>query len=190
MATIKHLTMPNDRGETLGDDWCLAMLGQDVDNVTHYVTTDGVQASQTPDEFSAGPFADLIVHLVNMHRFRRRAEVKRRKIIFVESPYSGDVTRNLKYARRAMEHVIKSGHIPIVTHLLWTQVMDDTDPTQRALALKMCEALRFVCDEVWFFNDYGISDGMERAKDDIKGTPLDGGLKFLIGRNPDTEESS
>jgi len=85
-------------------------------------------------------------------------------IIMVESPFAGDVERNIIYARRAMRYVIDRGHVPIVPHLMYPQVMDDTDPEERARALHMCDILRLRAHETWFFVDYGMSKGMKIAE--------------------------
>lgn len=84
-------------------------------------------------------------------------------IVFIESPYAGDIQRNAEYARRAMLHVIGCGCTPIAAHLLYPQVLNDAEPSHRELALVMCKEIREKCDEVWFFVDYGWSDGMKRA---------------------------
>lgn len=91
-------------------------------------------------------------------------------VILVESPYAGDIQRNSEYARRAMLHVIEQGHTPIVPHLLYPQVLDDSDPLQRERALEMCAELREQAEEVWFFIDYGMSSGMLRARDELEFT--------------------
>lgn len=116
-------------------------------------------------------------------------------IILVESPYAGDIQRNSEYARRAMLHVIEQGHTPIVPHLLYPQVLNDSEPLQRERALEMCADLREQADAVWFFVDYGISPGMERAESELGFTAnlvRAGSLKFKkviiqrieIGENP------
>ena len=117
-------------------------------------------------------------------------------IVLIESPYSGDIQRNSEYARRAMLHVIEQGHTPIVPHLLYPQVLDDSDPMQREMALEMCRELRDSADEAWFFVDYGISPGMERANEELNFTRTlvgAGSRKFKevravtteIGQNPE-----
>lgn len=114
-------------------------------------------------------------------------------IILVESPYSGDIQRNSEYARRAMLHVIEQGHTPIVPHLLYPQVLDDSDPEQRETALQMCAELRRVAHEVWFFVDYGSSSGMERAMWEMvkdfnnpnRMWPSAGSKNVEIGQNPE-----
>ena len=40
--------------------------------------------------------------------------------VIIESPYTGDVERNLEYARRCMRDSIKRGEAPFASHLLYT----------------------------------------------------------------------
>jgi hypothetical protein len=57
------------------------------------------------------------------------------KLVVVESPYAGDVTRNLEYARAAMADCLARGEAPFASHALYTQigVLDDTKPEERKL---------------------------------------------------------
>jgi len=85
------------------------------------------------------------------------------KLIILESPYAGDIARNEEYARRAMLHSLMKGEYPFVTHLLYTQVYDDTIPHMRLQGLDAGDAWRRVADITVFYTDYGMSGGMERA---------------------------
>ena len=51
-------------------------------------------------------------------------------LVVIESPYAGDVERNLTYVRRAMRWCLDKGLDPFASHLLYTQdgVLDDDDP--------------------------------------------------------------
>lgn len=53
----------------------------------------------------------------------------------LESPYAGDVARNRMYARRAMLDCLRHGEAPFASHLLYTQVLDDTIPEDRELGM-------------------------------------------------------
>lgn len=56
----------------------------------------------------------------------------------IESPYAGDVTRNLAYVRACMRAVLLEGGAPLASHALYTQegVLDDTVPEERALGIE------------------------------------------------------
>lgn len=82
-----------------------------------------------------------------------------RPIIYVCSPYAGDIQRNVADARRYCRFAVEQGYIPIAPHLLFPQFLDDTDPTERELGLFFGNALMSKCAEVWVFGDR-ISNGM------------------------------
>lgn len=88
-------------------------------------------------------------------------------IIVVESPFASDdplvLADNIIYARRAMKSVIDLGGIPFASHLLFTQVMDDTDLSDRQKGISFGFAFWQAAKTVRFFNDYGMSPGMENA---------------------------
>lgn len=100
-------------------------------------------------------------------------------IVVIESPYSGNIPRNVAYAQRAMTHSRLKGEIPIVTHLLWTQhhlakghFVVDNDPKYNVLgreaSLDHTNVLRRKADRVIFYADYGYSSGMTYAIDQCK----------------------
>lgn len=83
--------------------------------------------------------------------------------VVIESPYSGDVERNVKYARRALLHSLQLGETPFASHLLYTQVLDDNIPEERERGL-LCNLVWLkVAEKVVFYTDYGWSEGMEFA---------------------------
>jgi hypothetical protein len=53
------------------------------------------------------------------------------KIVYIASPYSGDVEQNVKFAIEACQYAISRGCTPIAPHLLYPQILDDSDPKQR-----------------------------------------------------------
>jgi hypothetical protein len=81
---------------------------------------------------------------------------------FICSPYSGEVERNTYYARQAMRDSFKRNEAPFAPHLLYTQVLDDSDPKQRNVGIKAGLHYMFFADVVAVYNDYGISPGMEK----------------------------
>ena len=83
------------------------------------------------------------------------------KRIYICSPYRGDIERNTAIARKLMQMALQRGHVPIVPHLLYTQVLDEDDPWQRLVGLNAAETLIECCDEAWIFTpDDVYSDGM------------------------------
>ena len=89
-----------------------------------------------------------------------KSRVLRRKIIFICSPYAGDIDINTQRARRYGRFAILKNAIPFIPHLLYPQLLDDNDEGERALGISMGIEVLSVCDEVWVFGDR-ISKGME-----------------------------
>lgn len=87
------------------------------------------------------------------------------KLVILESPYAGEIERNVTYARRAIKDCLKLGESPIASHLLFTQegILNDLDPAERALGIAAGIAWRKVCDYAVFYEDYGYSAGMLEA---------------------------
>ena len=82
-----------------------------------------------------------------------------RPIVYICSPYAGDVKQNVRRAQAYCRFAVQKNCVPIATHLLFPQFMDDTDPAQRQQALFMSRLLLTKCNEVWVFGET-ISQGM------------------------------
>jgi hypothetical protein len=89
------------------------------------------------------------------------------RLVIVESPYAGDISRNVAYARAALADCLRRGESPIASHLLYTQpgVLDDSIPTERALGISAGLAWRHVAEAAVFYIDRGWSAGMNAALD-------------------------
>ncbi len=83
-----------------------------------------------------------------------------KKLVIIESPYAGDFKRNEKYARRCMLDSFMHGEVPFVSHLLYTQVLDDTDLLQRKMGMEAGFEILKRSDFSAVYKDYGISEGM------------------------------
>ena len=81
-------------------------------------------------------------------------------IVYICSPYSGDVEANVAAARRYSRFAVDKGYIPIAPHLLYPQFLNDDDEQERELGLFFGNALMSKCAEVWVFGSR-ISAGME-----------------------------
>ena len=90
-----------------------------------------------------------------------------RPLVYICSPYSGNIENNIKSARRYSRFAVEMGYIPFTPHLLYPQFLDDSNPAERSLGLFFGNVLMAKCAEVWVFGGY-ISSGMnaeiERAK--------------------------
>ena len=80
-------------------------------------------------------------------------------LIYVVSPFAGDVEGNIEYAKKASQAVINSGCAFFAPHLIYPSILDDTVPEQRAKGMEMGMTVLERCDELWAFGER-ISEGM------------------------------
>lgn len=82
--------------------------------------------------------------------------------VILESPYAGDVNKNIAYARAAMRDSLLRGEAPIASHLLYTQpdVLDDNDEKERQLGIEAGLEWGDVCEATVVYIDLGFSKGM------------------------------
>lgn len=95
------------------------------------------------------------------------------KLIYVASPFAGDVERNIEYAKQACRTVMDSGHAFFAPHLLYPAILDDSVPQERQLGTGMGLAMLSRCDELWVFGDR-ISNGMRAEMQEAErlGVPI------------------
>jgi hypothetical protein len=109
-------------------------------------------------------------------------------LVIIESPYAGDLHRNIQYAIRAMyDSILNHGEAPLVFHLLYTQALNDNKPEERQLGIGLSQLWYPHADRVVMYVDYGISTGMNYGK--VKAMSL--GLPVImrrIGPNPANDE--
>lgn len=87
-------------------------------------------------------------------------KMRARKLVVIESPYAGNVARNEEYARACMSDSIARGEAPFLSHLLYTQVLDDLDEEERKTGIQCGFAWSERADLVAVYTDLGISPGM------------------------------
>lgn len=82
-------------------------------------------------------------------------------LIFVCSPYRGNIEANTAYAIRACKYVVKCGYIPIAPHLYFTRFLDDSDSYERNSGLEAGLELLSRCAGIWVFGEK-VTEGMEK----------------------------
>lgn len=87
------------------------------------------------------------------------------KIVYVCSPYKGDIGENVKYAQKCCREIVNNNNIPIAPHLFFPQFMNEE--TERKMALEMNKRFIDVCDVVYVFGS-NISEGMKFELDYAK----------------------
>lgn len=117
----------------------------------------------------ADPTAGLALsHMMKEYRQeqKRRYADKNRKKVYVASKYAGDVDANVVAAIGYCRKVIRDGYMPIASHLLYPQMLDDNIPAERELGLLFGLALLRMCDEVWVFGKVTpvVASEIEEAK--------------------------
>jgi len=82
--------------------------------------------------------------------------------VTVESPYAGDIERNLRYLRACMRDCLLRGEAPFASHALYTQpgVLRDEIPAERELGIEAGFAWRAAADATIFYQDLGTTRGM------------------------------
>lgn len=87
------------------------------------------------------------------------------KRVVIESPYAGDVEKNLAYVREAMQHSLRRGEAPYASHALYTQpgVLNDLRPEERVMGIDAGFAWLQVASLQAFYIDLGWSNGMRAA---------------------------
>ena len=84
------------------------------------------------------------------------------RLVVIESPFAGDVERNLRYVRACMADCFRRGEAGFASHALYTQpgVLDDTIPDERKLGMEAGFAWGEVAHLTAVYEDLGVSPGM------------------------------
>ncbi len=87
------------------------------------------------------------------------------RLVILESPYAGDVQRNIEYARLCLRHSLSHQEAPIASHLLYTQpgVLRDHDPAERQTGIQAGLAWGRVAEATVVYADLGITPGMQQG---------------------------
>ena len=83
-----------------------------------------------------------------------------RKKTILESPYFGNIEKNVEYARKCLKDSLDRDECPFASHLLYTQVLDDRDKKQRWQGMSQAFEWYQHADQMVLYIDLGISKGM------------------------------
>ena len=80
-------------------------------------------------------------------------------LVYIASPYAGDVEANLTFAGQAGRYCMMQGGIPVIPHMMYPAFLDVQDPhnDRIEMGLRLIE----VCDCVWICGEH-ISAGMKQ----------------------------
>ena len=91
------------------------------------------------------------------------------KTVIVVSPFHETVERSRRYhttfAKLLCHRAAKAGVTPFASHLFYPQFLNEDDPADRELGLACEHGWIDKCDELWIWNAWGISPGMQAAID-------------------------
>lgn len=90
---------------------------------------------------------------------------KWRPLVYICSPFSGDIEGNTQRARAYSRFAVDQGAVPLAPHLLLPQFM--SEKTERELALFMDMVFLGRCEQLWVFGK-NISSGMAAEIDKAK----------------------
>ncbi len=90
-----------------------------------------------------------------------------RPIVYICSPYAGDIERNTENARRYSRFAVDQHCLPITPHIYFTQFMNDAVPEEKDIAIFMNWVLMSKCAELWVFGEV-VSKGMKAEIDRAK----------------------
>lgn len=99
---------------------------------------------------------DALTKIERKERAARKAAAFR-PLVYVCSPYSGDIEKNTANARIYSRFAVVKNTIPFAPHLLLPQYISEEH--ERGLAMLMNKAFLGKCDELWVFGS-SITQGM------------------------------
>lgn len=108
---------------------------------------------------------DALTKVIKEEKAEKKSAFK--PLVYICSPYSGDIDENVKRARDFCRFALDSNCIPLAPHLLFPQFMDEDNPKERELAIFMDIILMGKCSEVWVLGN-SISAGMAVEIDKAK----------------------
>lgn len=81
--------------------------------------------------------------------------------VVIESPYAGNIDRNTRYLKLCMLDCLRKWEAPYASHLIYTQILDDSIPEERELWMKAGFVWWDCADKTVVYTDLWISNGMK-----------------------------
>jgi hypothetical protein len=81
------------------------------------------------------------------------------KLVYICSPYAGDIEQNIRFAKAACSYAAEQGCAPVAVHLLYPLILNDAIPAQREAGIRMGLRVLASCDQIWICGEH-ISHGM------------------------------
>jgi hypothetical protein len=87
-----------------------------------------------------------------------------RKLVYIASPYEGDVEANILFTQRAGVFAVKQGVTPYIPNFTVPILTDTSTDAGRELGNRINADMLNCCDELWIFTERGLTDGMIYAQ--------------------------
>lgn len=81
-------------------------------------------------------------------------------MVYICSPFRGDVKKNLTHARAAVHYSLRLGESPVAPHVFYTSFLNDSNEDDRRVGLEAGLNLLKNCNSVKVFGDT-MSSGMK-----------------------------
>ena len=105
------------------------------------------------------------------------------KNVIIESPYKAEskeeLDTNITYAKEAMRHSLYKGEAPFLSHLLYTQVLNDNVEMERNIGIKSGTNWYKSADKCIVYADLGISSGMEKGIDKAIANDVEVEIRYI-----------
>ena len=111
------------------------------------------------NKFNAEGYHDPTVFEALTNIEKEEKQKKKKKIVFICSPFAGDIEGNTRRAKRYGRFAVIEKAVPIIPHLMYPQFLEENDPDERQLGIDMGLILLGKCQELWVFGSR-ISSGM------------------------------
>ncbi len=115
------------------------------------------------NKFNAEGYYDPTTYeaLTNIQREAADKKAAYLPLVYVCSPYAGDVENNVNNAKKYSRYTMDNHAIPVTPHLLYPQFMDDMNESERELVMHFNYVLLGKCTELWAFGGI-VTRGMVR----------------------------
>lgn len=81
------------------------------------------------------------------------------KLVYMCSPYAGDIESNIRFAKAACHYAMEQDCAPVAVHLLYPLLLNDAIPSERKTGIRMGLRVLASCEELWICGGH-ISSGM------------------------------
>jgi len=88
------------------------------------------------------------------------------EVVYICSPYKGNIRLNTKRAKQYCLDTVNEGNVPIAPHLLYPRFLNENNDSERTAGLNCALELLKLCDIVYQFGEpsEGMAKELELAK--------------------------